>query len=126
MCKEDSFYFWGREKVGIFVWIINVTYLSKIITVIKSHNTNADIRFKKDTITLLHTLKCVISTLPTFDFYSHSFSVFWLKKHCNPWVVLIWSSKTVHSDKRTFLHVSKFSTLICIFNCQSLISCWFT
>ena len=49
MCKDDS-YFWGREKVWIFVWIIDIAYLSIIITLSKSHNTNEDIRFLKDFI----------------------------------------------------------------------------
>lgn len=37
---------------------------------------------------------------------------------------IIWSSEIICSDK-TFLHVSKFLTLICILNCQSFILCWF-
>lgn len=36
--QEGEFLFLRQKKVGVFSWIIDVSYLPKIITLIKFHN----------------------------------------------------------------------------------------
>lgn len=52
--QEEEILFLREKKIEIFIWIIAVLYFSKIITLIKNHNTTVVVRFLKDSIFLPH------------------------------------------------------------------------